>query len=222
MFVYDPRAVEPAPSWQASAVPPAAPAVSPELAHSTDLLPTILGYALDTPGAQSCPPSKVGTACDGRDLRPYLLHTATNDPATALPRPPRRCGTRCAGIIPSAPLRPPASGTSSRVRAASAGASTRPSRHAPARPIARPDSSASVVTARSTRRSAAAPPRNAPRVPSAWAAGAASGRRASTPASREFGARAVSLQDAGWNGPCSGAGARARCAIRGARVASTA
>jgi hypothetical protein len=87
MFVYDPRAVEPAPSWQASAVPPAAPAVSPELAHSTDLLPTILGYALDTPGAQSCPPSKVGTACDGRDLRPYLLHTATNDPATALPPP---------------------------------------------------------------------------------------------------------------------------------------
>jgi hypothetical protein len=87
MFVYDPRAVVPAPSWLASAVPPAAPAVSPELAHSTDLLPTILGYALDTPGAQSCPPSKDGTACDGRDLRPYLLHTATNDAAAAMPPP---------------------------------------------------------------------------------------------------------------------------------------
>src|SRR5262249_40779971 len=99
LFVYDPRAVHPAPPWQAPAGGPPPPTVSAELAHSTDLLPTILGYALDTPvdtpGGQSCPVSRDGNPCDGHDLRPYLLHQATGDPAAQPPTTPLRhslCG----------------------------------------------------------------------------------------------------------------------------------
>jgi Sulfatase len=99
LFVYDPRAVQPAPPWQAPAGGPPPPTVSAELAHSTDLLPTILGYALDTPvdtpGGQSCPVSRDGNPCDGHDLRPYLLHQATGDPAAQPPTTPLRhslCG----------------------------------------------------------------------------------------------------------------------------------
>src|SRR5262249_58999551 len=47
-----------------------------ELAHSTDVLPTALGYALDTPGSQPCPIAADGTHCDGHDLRPYLSETS--------------------------------------------------------------------------------------------------------------------------------------------------
>src|SRR5262249_30643514 len=57
-----------------------------ELAHSTDVLPTALGYAISTPGSQACPLSTDGTRCDGKDLRPYVF------PASA-------------GGAPSAPLR---------------------------------------------------------------------------------------------------------------------
>ena len=95
LFVYDPRTVQPPAPWHAPAGAPPPPTVSPELAHSSDLLPTILGYALDTPGAQSCPPSRDGTACDGRDLRPYLGHGSTDGAAVEAPAGPLRhslCG----------------------------------------------------------------------------------------------------------------------------------
>jgi hypothetical protein len=44
------------------------------LAHSTDVLPSVLGFALDTPpGTQACPASDFdGTPCDGRDFRAQL------------------------------------------------------------------------------------------------------------------------------------------------------
>jgi len=44
------------------------------LAHSTDILPSVLGFALDTaPGTQTCPVSDFdGTPCDGRDFRAQL------------------------------------------------------------------------------------------------------------------------------------------------------
>ncbi len=47
---------------------------SPALAHSTDVLPSVLGFGLGTtPGTQECPTSEFdGTACDGRDFRAQL------------------------------------------------------------------------------------------------------------------------------------------------------
>jgi hypothetical protein len=44
------------------------------LAHSTDVLPSVLGFALGTtPGTQTCPASDFdGTECDGRDFRAQL------------------------------------------------------------------------------------------------------------------------------------------------------
>jgi hypothetical protein len=47
---------------------------SDALAHSTDVLPSILGFALGTtPGSQACPTSEFdGTPCDGRDFRAQL------------------------------------------------------------------------------------------------------------------------------------------------------
>jgi hypothetical protein len=72
LFVYDPRTVNTQPSWRAADVPPLPPRASAELAHSTDLLPTFVGWALGTSGVQACPASDDGTACDGRDLRAYL------------------------------------------------------------------------------------------------------------------------------------------------------
>jgi hypothetical protein len=47
---------------------------SDALAHSTDILPSVLGFALDTPaGTQPCPTSDFDdTPCDGRDFRAQL------------------------------------------------------------------------------------------------------------------------------------------------------
>ncbi len=74
LFVYDPR-VTSAP-WRAAEAAPLPPNESPGLAHATDVLPTVLGLALDTPGPQACPESADGTPCDGRALRPYLRGAA--------------------------------------------------------------------------------------------------------------------------------------------------
>src|SRR5262249_11580352 len=71
LLVFDPRTTNQVPNWLPSGPQPP-PYESPGLAHSTDLLPTILGYALGTPGPQACPKSSDGTPCDGRDLRPFL------------------------------------------------------------------------------------------------------------------------------------------------------
>lgn len=73
MLVLDPRSVP-----AGGGVPYESPAV----AHSTDVLPTVLGFALGTPGSQACPTSADGTPCDGRDLRPHLAG-APGGPAPA-------------------------------------------------------------------------------------------------------------------------------------------
>jgi len=94
LFVYDPRTSSPPAPVRAQNAAPVPPSESPQLAHSTDLLPTILGYARSTPGAQSCPESRDGTPCDGRDLRPYLRQPS-GAPADAAALPPLRhslCG----------------------------------------------------------------------------------------------------------------------------------
>jgi hypothetical protein len=89
--VYDPRTVSQPPPWQAAAAAPARAHESRELAHSTDLLPTILGLALGRPDAQPCPVSQNGTACEGHDLRPYL-RTPAGAPAPQAPLRHSLCG----------------------------------------------------------------------------------------------------------------------------------
>src|SRR5262249_44762993 len=89
---YDPRPLQTLPSWLPSPPEPP-PFESPALAHSTDLLPTILGLALGTQGVQSCPVSQDGTPCDGRDLRPYLSpFTYLGDPIVEMPLRHSLCG----------------------------------------------------------------------------------------------------------------------------------
>ncbi len=59
------------------------------LAHSTDILPSVLGFALGAaPGMQSCPQSDYDdTSCDGRDFRAQLVSNPGGPaPATALRR----------------------------------------------------------------------------------------------------------------------------------------
>src|SRR4029450_3644556 len=103
MFVYDPRTAAPRPPWRTAAVPRAPANESPELAHSTDLLPTILGYALDPPGPQACPESADGTPCDGRDLRPYLGRASATVTAGAQPLGRPLCGHHTTGGAGPAP-----------------------------------------------------------------------------------------------------------------------
>jgi hypothetical protein len=73
MIVYDPRN----PSGTQSDA----------LVHSTDVLPSVLGFALDsTPGTQACPKSDFDdTPCDGRDFRAQLGPNPSA-PAAALRR----------------------------------------------------------------------------------------------------------------------------------------
>src|SRR5262245_17812654 len=95
LIVYDPRTPSTLPSWQPIGQVPPPPYESPGLAHSTDLLPTILGFALGTSGMQPCPVSSNGTACDGRDLRPYLRPSGAGSATDAFAQPPLRhtlCG----------------------------------------------------------------------------------------------------------------------------------
>ncbi len=97
LLVFDPRTTGAVPGYLATGPQPP-PYESPGLAHSTDLLPTILGFALGTPGSQACPVSSDRTACDGRDLRPFLRPlgaVASPLAADALSQPPLRhalCG----------------------------------------------------------------------------------------------------------------------------------
>jgi len=74
MTVFDPRNLPQIPHWDPDvAGTPPPERQSAALAHTIDLHPTILGYALDTPGEQLCPKAADGTRCDGRDLRPHLV-----------------------------------------------------------------------------------------------------------------------------------------------------
>ncbi len=85
MIVFDPRTLPTVPGFDGTQQTPPPAAVSRELAHGTDVLPTALGYALDAPGSQPCPLSADGTRCDGKDLRPYVFPASTSvTPASPL------------------------------------------------------------------------------------------------------------------------------------------
>jgi Sulfatase len=76
LLVFDPRALPTVPGWDPTGQTPPPVHEVAELAHSTDVLPTALGYALDAPGSQPCPVAQDGTRCDGHDLRPYLSESS--------------------------------------------------------------------------------------------------------------------------------------------------
>jgi arylsulfatase A-like enzyme len=86
LLVFDPRTLPTVPGFDGTQQTAPPPDVSLQVAHSTDVLPTVLGYALETAGSQPCPVSADGTPCDGHDMRPYVF------PASA-------------GGLPSTPLR---------------------------------------------------------------------------------------------------------------------
>jgi arylsulfatase A-like enzyme len=80
LVVFDPRTLPDLPS-EARKVPPSGELYeSPAVVHTSDLLPTALGFAVDSPTPVSCPPGAEGSNCDGRDLRMHL-RTAPNGPA---------------------------------------------------------------------------------------------------------------------------------------------
>jgi hypothetical protein len=81
LIVFDPRTLPEVPNADPALVAPRTPYESAAVAHATDVLPTVLGFALGPVGSQACPVSTVdGKPCDGRDLRPHLF-TAPNGPA---------------------------------------------------------------------------------------------------------------------------------------------
>jgi hypothetical protein len=80
MLVFDPRTLPVVPDWDGTKQIPPLANESQELVHSTDVLPTALGYAIGATGAQSCPQSADGTACDGKDLRPYVFPASASSP----------------------------------------------------------------------------------------------------------------------------------------------
>ncbi len=73
MIVFDPRTLPSVPGWDGTQQTPPPANETLELAHSTDVLPTALGYAIGSPGSQACPLSPDGSRCDGKDLRPYVF-----------------------------------------------------------------------------------------------------------------------------------------------------
>jgi arylsulfatase A-like enzyme len=81
LMVFDPRALPEQPPVDAIDAPHPPARESTALAHAIDVLPTALGFALGTSGAQPCPTSPGDyTPCDGHDLRPHLF-TAPGGPA---------------------------------------------------------------------------------------------------------------------------------------------
>jgi hypothetical protein len=84
LLVFDPRPLSTVPGWDPAHETPPAPNERFELGHSTDVLATIVGFALGTAGAQDCPMADDGTRCDGRDLRPYLAVGASGVPSSPL------------------------------------------------------------------------------------------------------------------------------------------
>ena len=78
MIVFDPRTLPTVPGYDGTKQTPPPPSEMLQVAHSSDVLPTALGYALGTPGSQACPVSSSdGNACDGKDLRPWVFPAST-------------------------------------------------------------------------------------------------------------------------------------------------
>ncbi len=101
LIVFDPRNLPQVPGYRGDLETPPPSNEKLELAHSTDVLATAMGYALGTPGAQECPRSADGTQCDGRDLRPYVAQSGVPQAATPLRR--ALCGHKTQR--PTAPTR---------------------------------------------------------------------------------------------------------------------
>jgi hypothetical protein len=80
VVVYDPRTLPVLPPVDVSQVTPLPSTINPALAHTNDVLPTVLGFALGTSGSQPCPVGPDGVACDGRDLGAQLV-TSPGGPA---------------------------------------------------------------------------------------------------------------------------------------------
>ena len=75
LLVYDPRTLPTLPSWNPELETPLPPQFNAALAHTTDLLPTTLGFALGTSGSQACPMGPDGVVCNGKDLGGHLATT---------------------------------------------------------------------------------------------------------------------------------------------------
>jgi hypothetical protein len=75
ILVYDPRSLPTLPSWDPTVAPAPPPQFNAALAHTNDILPTALGFALGTSGSQACPQSPDGEFCDGKDLGAHLVTT---------------------------------------------------------------------------------------------------------------------------------------------------
>ncbi len=75
MIVYDPRTLPSLPSWDPTQGTPPPPQFNPAVAHSTDVLPTMLGFAVGTSGSTPCPTSPDGITCTGKDLGAHLVTT---------------------------------------------------------------------------------------------------------------------------------------------------
>jgi hypothetical protein len=75
VIVYDPRTLPTLPSWNPQQEIAPAPQFNPALVHSTDVLPTVLGFARGTSGSQACPMGPDGVTCDGKDLGGHLVTT---------------------------------------------------------------------------------------------------------------------------------------------------
>src|SRR5262249_53269324 len=84
MIVFDPRALPAVSDWDGMTQTPPPANERLELAHSTDVLPTALGFALGSPTGEPSPLSADGTRCDGKDLRPPLGAPAPGDARTPL------------------------------------------------------------------------------------------------------------------------------------------
>jgi len=92
MMVFDPRALPELPPWDPQGVTPQRGYESEAVAHAVDVLPTLVGFAKNTPDAEPCPTSATdGAPCDGQDLRPHLV-TAEGGPAAPEALRPSLCG----------------------------------------------------------------------------------------------------------------------------------
>jgi hypothetical protein len=80
LVVFDPRALPSVPDYRDARTGAPPPRESRALAHTNDILPTVLGLATGAAAPVACPQSDDGTRCDGRDLRPHLA-TAPGGPA---------------------------------------------------------------------------------------------------------------------------------------------
>ena len=75
LLVYDPRTLPSLPSWDPEQETPPPAQYNTALAHTNDILPTVLGFAVGTSGSQDCPMGPDGRTCDGKDLGGHLLTT---------------------------------------------------------------------------------------------------------------------------------------------------